>query len=418
MKTRYLAIAAVALASGAGLWIYRRADASEAPAYRFATVERGTVQSTVTATGTLDAVTTVQVGTQVSGQISAIFVDFNDKVKKGQLLARIDPTLQSQAVQDAQAGLERAQAQYAAAKGDYDRNTQLFDARVVTASEFATAQSSYSVAQANVKSAQIALDRVRQNLAYTNIHAPIDGVVIERNVDVGQTVAASLQAPQLFLIANDLSQMQILASVDESDIGKIKDGQSVTFTVQSYADRSFTGTVRQVRLQSAAVNNVVSYTAVIGVPNADGTLLPGMTATVKFVTGTADDALTVPNAALRFTPSGQAATQALAQADSARRARGATSNGSAPAPRAPRPGPARTFGTLWSVDASGKLVATRVRAGLTDGQRTQVMGPNVTDGMKVIVGAGQGTTATGASGAAASPFQSQQTQRRGPPSAF
>src|SRR6185436_6749453 len=151
--------------------------------------------------------------------------------------------------------------------------------RVLSPSEFATTQSNFSVQTANVKSAQIALDRAKQNRSYTSIYAPIDGVIVERNVDVGQTVAASLSAPQLFLIANDLSEMQILASVDESDIGAIKEGQPAQFTVQSYPNQAFTGSVKQVRLQSTTLDNVVNYTAVIGVPNADGRLLPGMTAT-------------------------------------------------------------------------------------------------------------------------------------------
>ena len=230
-NTRF-AVGAIVVAAGAlGLWIYRNAEAHEAPGYRFATVTRGNLESTVSATGALSAVTTVQVGTQVSGQVAQILVDFNSHVKKGQLLARIDPTLAQQAVLDAQAGLVRAQADLDRSKAEYDRNKVLYDQKVLTATEFTTAQYNYTVAQASVKSAQVALDRARKNLSYTEIYAPIDGVVVERNVDVGQTVAASLSAPQLFLIANDLAQMQILASVDESDIGQIHEGQDARFTV-------------------------------------------------------------------------------------------------------------------------------------------------------------------------------------------
>src|SRR6185503_10221775 len=282
--------AAVAVAMlGGTTWFYRRADGKEAPTYRTAAVQRTTLKSTVSATGALSAVRTVQVGTQVSGQVAQLYVDFNDKVHKGQLLARIDPTLQQQAVQDAQAQLEKAQAQLKQAQDEYDRNKQLLDARVITASEFGTVQSTFSVEQATVKSAQIALDRAKQQLSYTNIYAPIDGVIVERNVDVGQTVAASLSAPQLFLIANDLSEMQILASVDESDIGSIKVGQPTTFTVQSYPNETFTGTVNQVRLQSTTADNVVNYTVVVGVKNTQNKLLPGMTATVAFTTASADN---------------------------------------------------------------------------------------------------------------------------------
>ncbi|MDQ3950112.1 MAG: efflux RND transporter periplasmic adaptor subunit, partial [Gemmatimonadota bacterium] len=382
----------LALLAG-GAWFYRRADAKEATVYRFAAVERGNLQSAVSATGALSAVRTVQVGTQVSGQVSAIYVDFNDRVRKGQLLARIDPTLQQQAVQDAQAGLERAQAQLSLAQAEYARNKQLFDAKIVTASEFGAVESNFSVQQANVKSARIALERAQKNLGYTAIYAPIDGVIVERNVDVGQTVAASLSAPQLFLIANDLSQMQILASVSESDIGAIKEGQQVKFTVQPYPNQTFTGTVRQVRLQSTTQDNVVNYTAVVGVGNPEGKLLPGMTATVQFLTGSASDVLTVPNAALRFRPAAGSGTReagggtARTAADSARWRARQTAGDSGRADGSRMRG---SMGTLWTVDASGKLKAIRVRTGLSDGQKTEVQGRDLTAGTRVIVGTTSG----------------------------
>ncbi len=408
-KTRITtaAIAAVS-AAGAGLWFYQRADATEAPAYRFAAVQRGDLRATVSATGALSAVTTVAVGTQVSGQVSALYVDFNARVKKGQLLARIDPTLQQQAVQDAQAGLERAEAQLDQARREYERNEQLFDAKIVTETEFVTVQANYRVAEANVKSARVSLDRARQNLSYTAIYAPIDGVVVERNVDVGQTVAASLQAPQLFLIAQDLTEMQILASVDESDIGKIAEGQSVEFTVSSYQNETFRGTVKQVRLQSKTTENVVNYTAVVSVDNPGGKLLPGMTATVKFTTSEAEDVLTVPNAALRFRPAGDAAsapasgTRQGAPEGAATRARPITASGAgAPA-------------TLWVLDATGTPTPRRVRTGLSDGQRTQVTGDGVSAGTQVIVGAGGGESQTAAS-TARNPLQQQGSGGQRPP---
>src|ERR1700754_2805420 len=303
MKKLKITVAAVALASlGGTAWFYQSADRKEVPQYKTATLARGSLKSTVSATGTLQAVRTVQVGTQASGQIAQLYVDFNDHVKKGQLLARIDPTLQQQAVEDAQAQLDKAQATLNAAQDDYNRNKSLFDARVLTAAEFETSKSNFSVQQAAVKSAQIAVDRAKQNLSYTTIYSPIDGVIVERNVDVGQTVAASLSAPQLFLIANDLSEMQILASVDESDIGQIKDNQPVQFTVQSYPGQQFNGTVKQVRLQSTTTDNVVNYTAVVAVKNDADKLLPGMTATVACTTASATDVLTVPSAALRIKP--------------------------------------------------------------------------------------------------------------------
>jgi HlyD family secretion protein len=411
IRTRITTAAVVvAAAVGGGLWFHRRADAKEAPAYRFASVERGSVHATVSATGALSAVRTVQVGTQASGKIVAIYVDFNDRVKKGQLIARIDPTLQQQSVVDAQAGVERAQAQLDQAQRDYDREKQLFDAKVVTESEFVTSQANYRVAEANLKSAQIALDRARQNLSYTDIYAPIDGVIVERDVDVGQTVAASLSAPQLFLIANDLSQMQILASVDESDIGKVKDGQPVTFTVSSYPNETFTGSVHQVRLQSKTTDNVVNYTVVVSVDNPSGKLLPGMTATVQFLTSSADDVLTVPNAALRFRP--PVDSTAVRAPSTAQRTQGA--QGAQGARSGMRTGSG--FATLWHLDAAGKLAAVRVRTGLTDGQRTQVQGTDLQEGMQVVIGTASTTAPTGAP--VASPFQQQRTQRGGPPGAF
>jgi HlyD family secretion protein len=435
MKKIHIAAAAAGLTLLAGgAWFYRYADAKEGASYRFAAVERGSLQSAVAATGALSAVRTVQVGTQVSGQVSAIYVDFNDRVRKGQLLARIDPTLQQQAVEEARAGLERAQAQLALAQAEYARNKQLFDSKIVTASEFGAVESNFSVQQANVKSARISLERAQKNLGYTSIYAPIDGVIVERNVDVGQTVAASLSAPQLFLIANDLSQMQILASVSESDIGAINEGQQVKFTVQPYPNQSFTGSVRQVRLQSTTQDNVVNYTAVVAVGNPDGKLLPGMTATVQFLTGAANDVLTVPNAALRFRPSAEEMADVAglgargARRDSAARSAPRTAADSAQrrARRSDTRGGtasgARTggsMGTLWTVDAAGKLKAVRVRTGLSDGSKTEVQGRDLAAGTQVIIGTSTGAQSASQSTQSTSPFQSQGGgMRRGPGGGF
>ena len=348
-------------------WFYKRADGSEAPVYRIATIERGNVKPTVSATGTLSAVKTIQVGTQVSGQVAAIYADYNQHVRRGQLLASIDPALQNQAVEEAQAQLERALATLEQAQGDYTRNKQLFEWKIITASEFSATQSNFSVQQANVKSARIALERARQNLAYTKIYAPIDGVIVERNVDVGQTVAANFSTPQLFLIANDLSDMQILALVDESDIGAIRTGLPVEFTVQAYPNENFSGTVQQVRLQSKTQDNVVNYTAVVGVKNTTGKLLPGMTATVLFLTGNANDVQIVPNSSLRIKP-----TPALmAQSQTPILLSDAQEPGSA---------------ILWTLDAAGKLNPVRVHTGLSDETHTEVSGKNLKPGTKIVIG--------------------------------
>jgi HlyD family secretion protein len=409
MKKKLITVAIVAMAAVTGGYVlYRRAHSSATPAYRTAAVQRGNLESTVAATGSLGAVTTVQVGTQVSGQISAIYVDFNSKVKKGQLIARIDPTLQQQAVEDAQAGVARAQATLSQTRLEYDRNKLLHDQKIVTDPEFNTAQLNYQLAKANGTSAQIALDKARQNLSYTSIYAPIDGIVVERDMDVGQTVAASLSAPQLFVIAKDLSQMQILATVDESDIGQIKNDQSVSFTVQAYPGQTFTGAVRQVRINSTTVNNVVNYTAVVAVENPDGKLLPGMTATVKFLVGSASDALMVPNAALRFKPAIAAGTGAGTGTRTKVRN---VSAGATTATVAAKPDP--TMSTLWSLDSTNALKPVRVHAGLSDGTRTQVTGTGIKEGMQIIVGANTGTAAGATTATSTNPLQPQSTGRRG-----
>lgn len=438
--------AVVVVLLGAG-WYIVRARSNATPTFRFATVETGDIRQTVSATGTLSAVKTVQVGTQVSGQVAEIHADFNDHVTKGQLLARIDPTLQQQGVTDAQAQLVKAKAQQEQAQQEYDRNQPLFTKQFISASEFGIVDVALAVAIAGAKSAQVTLDRAKQNLSYTNIFAPISGVVVERDVDVGQTVAASLSAPQLFLIAQDLSQMQILAAVDESDIAAIKDSQVVNFTVQTFPGRTFIGNVGQVRLQSKLTDNVVNYTVVVRLDNADGKLLPGMTATVAFITGSATNALTVPNLALRYKPTAdQLAAAGLAPTDTSRRraatdtaarvagvdtavqrvvggaSRGGGAGGAGGAngtggarPRRAGAGEAGSTGTLYALDAKGALIAIRVRIGLSDGQRTQVTGDSLTAGMQVIVGVATATTAT-TTGAAPStnPLTPQRGGGRGP----
>lgn len=410
-KKSVIAVTLVAILAVVAVLVHRAAFATETTTYRFTTIERGDLEQSVSATGTLSAVTTVSVGTQVSGQVSDLLVDFNDSVKKGQLLARIDPTLQQQAVTDAQASLERARAQYLQAQREHNRNGELMGAGLVARSAFETTDSSLDVARANVKSAQVAVDRARRNLEYTNIYAPIDGVVVERNVDNGQTVAASLSAPQLFLIANDLTNMQILANVGEGDIASIKEGQKVKFTVQALARQTFEGTVSQVRLQSKTNENVVNYTVVVAVKNPEKKLLPGMTARVEFLTSEANDVLKVANSALRFKPADGvevAAPQRASQQQNGasagqRRNRGAGSQ---------RP----AIGTLYTVDANGKLAAIRVRTGITDGSSTEINGRELKEGVKVIAGTVQPQSAESQ---AASPFQNGNAQQqRGPRGAF
>ncbi|MEA2572668.1 MAG: HlyD family secretion protein [Acidobacteriota bacterium] len=402
-----ITLGVIALVAIIAILVRQVAFAKEPETWRFVNVSRGDIKATVSSTGTLNAVTTVSVGTQVSGQVSELLVDFNDRVKKGQLLARIDPTLALQAVTDAQANVEKSQAQALQASRDYSRNRELLNAGLVARSAYEQTQATAEVGQAGVKSARVALDRAKQNLSYTNIYAPIDGVVIERNVQQGQTVAASLSAPQLFLIANDLSQMEILAQVGESDIAQIKQGQTAEFTVQALAGQTFNGTVKQVRLQSTTQDNVVNYTVVIAVENPRGKLLPGMTARVNFLTKSAENVLNVPNAALRFKPAAATTatktatkpattTTTTARSANAQRTRGTGTRG----------------GTLYVVDANGKLQPLRVQIGITDGTTTEISGTGITEGMKVVAGTLSATSQTAAA-PATTPFQSSQQQGGG-----
>jgi HlyD family secretion protein len=425
MKRRSIILATLAaILAIAGALVYRVALAREAPTFRFATVEKGDLQTTVSATGTLGAVTTVSVGTQVSGQVSALYADFNDHVQKGQLLARIDPTLAQQAVTDAQANLEKAQAQMLAAQRDYTRNRELAVSGLVAQSALDVSQSSHSVAQADVKSAQVALDRAKQNLSYTSIYSPIDGVVVERNVQLGQTVAASLSAPQLFLIANDLSHMQILVQVSESDIAQIKEGQTVQFSVQALPGKTFTGSVKQVRLQSATVDNVVNYTVVVEVGNPGAQLRPGMTARVGFLVNSATNVLEVSNGALRFHPTDAMLTQ-LGQKPAS--AAATTSSTAMAGSTQDQRGGGRTrirdngqrngaggFGTLYYLDAQGHLQAAKVHTGISDGTMTEVEGKQISQGMKVISGSLTPSTTTATTQSSSStPFSASGQPARG-----
>jgi len=407
---RAAAAVAVIVAGAALVWFFGHRSQAELAGYRFVPVERGDVEAVVASTGALQAHVTVQVGTQVSGQIRDIYVDFNDRVHKGQLIARIDPTLLQQEVLAAQAAVERSQAELEQARLESERVKRLFEGNAATEADALLAQYQFEAARASTKTAKVNLEKAQRNLGYTEIVAPVDGIVLERNVDVGQTVAASLSAPQLFLIAGDLARMEILANVDESDIGRIHDGQEARFTVQAYPDEFFQGKVRQVRLQSTMQENVVNYTVVIDVDNPTGRLLPGMTATVEFIVARETDVLKVANAALRFRPTAQM-RQEMAKRREARASRGGDGDsGAAPT----EGGRARWSGAggngngngragsadramLWWRDDAGQVRVTPVKTGITDGQSTVIEGPDVQEGMQVIaavLGAGSASGGT------------------------
>ena len=260
-----------------------------------------TVENTVTATGTIEPVETVEVGTQVSGKVEKIYVDFNDVVKKGDLLAELDKQTLNQSVSRARASLTSAESQLNYAKLTYERTKQLYEANAATLAAYQEAQNSYTQAQMSKKNAQASYDQALVDLAYAEIYSPIDGIVLDRAVEVGQTVAASFSTPTLFTLANDLTKMQVEADVDEADIGQVKVGQKVTFTVDAYMEDNFEGTVSQIRMKPTTTSNVVTYTVIIDAPNPDQKLFPGMTASVTIVTEE-QTGLAVPAEAFNFTP--------------------------------------------------------------------------------------------------------------------
>src|SRR6266699_2023845 len=270
--------------------------------YQTATVTRGPITQAVTATGTLNPVVNVQVGSQVSGNIAKLFVDFNSQVKAGQVVAQIDPALFQATVTQAEGDLANAQAALELARVNAKRTQDLFARKTSSQADLDQAMANLHQAEANVKIKQGALDKAKADLDHCTITSPIDGIVISRNVDVGQTVAASLQAPVIFQIANDLTKMQIDANVAEADVGVLEVGQDVDFTVDAFPMRTFHGKVVQVRNAPITVQNVVTYDTVIGVNNADLKLKPGMTANVSIVIAHRDDVLKISNAALRYRP--------------------------------------------------------------------------------------------------------------------
>ena len=314
-KTKvWLIILGVVVAAIAAILIVKATkSANKELVIRTHVVGEYTIENTVTATGTIEPVETVEVGTQVSGKVEKIYVDFNDEVKKGQLMAELDKQTLNQSLSRAKASLTSAESQLNYAKLTYERTKQLYESNAATLAAFQEAQNTYTQAQMNKKNAQASYDQARVDLGYAEIYSPIDGIVLDRAVEVGQTVAASFSTPTLFTLANDLTKMQLEADVDEADIGQVKVGQRVTFTVDAYMDDVFDGTVNQIRMQPTTTSNVVTYTVIIGAPNPDLKLFPGMTASVTIVTEE-ETGLAVPAEAFNFTPDEQV-LKAMRKAD-------------------------------------------------------------------------------------------------------
>ncbi|BCG47308.1 ABC transporter, RND-adapter-like protein [Citrifermentans bremense] len=368
------------------------------PQYKTQKVERGSIVSTVSATGTLNAVVTVQVGTQVSGTIAKLYVDFNSQVKKGQPIAQIDPALFLSAVQqsrgnalNAEASLAKARVTLADAKRTLNRNRALLSEGIIAQSDLDAAQTAYDAALAGVRGAEAvllqtrgALKQAETNLNYSTIKSPVDGIVVSRNVDVGQTVAASFQTPTLFTIAQDLTKMQIDTSIDESDISRLKVGQKAEFTVDAYPEQTFQGEVVQIRNAPVVTQNVVTYVAVIGVDNRQLLLKPGMTANVSVQTMRKDDLLKVPSAALRFKPKAE-------KGKDKENGKGAGMPAGAPKGSVRMQGEGRSAAangskqTVYLLKGEGKPVPVAITTGISDGASVEVVSGALKEGDDVIL---------------------------------
>ena len=416
MKARWVGLLVLVVLIGVGSWYWFGIKKPDAPQYRTATVEKGHLIASVSATGTLVPVVSVQVGSQVSGQLKEVLVDFNSQVSKNQLIARIDPESFEYRVRQSQADLDAARAQVATqqaniaaqraalsqvevtladARRDLERKEQLSDKKFLSPAEVDKARAivnslveqqksavaQVDVARANagnaaamVKQREAVLSQARVDLERTAIRSPVSGIVIKRTVDKGQTVAASLQAPELFIIAENLADMRVDTAIDESEIGNIKIGQRATFTVDAFAGKTFEGEVRKVRKSAQVVSNVVTYLVDVSAANPDLQLLPGMTANVRIVTETFEDVLKVPNAAIRFRPpqSSDDKTTKLSRGDGDKPSRALARSDLSSA-------------TIYIVK-NGELQAIPVKTGTSDGRMVQVTGESIAEGMEVVTG--------------------------------
>lgn len=301
-KFRWIIWVLVILLAGTAIWFWKFRKKEEPVVLETEKPHIGPIATSITATGTIQPVDTVAVGTQVSGTIQNIYVDFNSRVKKGQLLAELDKSLFLAQVNQYTASLQSAKEQLVYQTSNFARQTQLYNAGAISKADFETAQYQYSAAKANVAGIEAQLSAAQKNLSFASIYSPINGTVLSRNVSVGQTVAASFNTPTLFSIAKDLTKMQVRAAIDEADIGNVKKGQQVNFTVDAFPDDVFKGTVEDIRLQPSVSANVVTYTTIIGAPNDDMKLKPGMTASITVYTKQIENAMLISARAVKFTP--------------------------------------------------------------------------------------------------------------------
>lgn len=359
-KKKALVIAAVAAIATLAVWLLSGGKKEEKITFDTAAVAPANIMNSITATGTIEPVTSVTVGTQVSGIVSKLFVDYNSVVKKGQVIAELDKTNLMSQLNTAKTQLATAQSQLNYQTANYKRYKTLFEKGLVAADDFDNAKLSYTQAKEQVVSAKEEVQRAQTNLGYATITSPIDGVVLSKSVEEGQTVAASFSTPELFTIAQDLTNMQVVADVDEADIGDVKEGERVTFTVDAYPDDTFEGEVKQVRQEATTTNNVVTYEVVISAPNADLKLKPGLTANVTIYTAERKGVLSVPSKALRFTPQKETVGK-MKIVDVA-----------------------NAKNKVWTLEGNS-IVAHKVNIGMTDGTNTQIVG-GIAEGTKVITG--------------------------------
>lgn len=340
-------------------WLLSGSKKKEEVSFETEAAAPATISNSITATGTIEAVTSVTVGTQVSGIVDKIYVDYNSVVKKGQMIAELDKTNLKSQLSTAKANLSSAESSLKYQLANYNRYKTLYEKGLVSADEYETAQLSYKQAKEQVTTARESVQQAQTNLGYAIITSPIDGVVISKAVEEGQTVAASYSTPELFTIAQDLTNMQVVADVDEADIGDVKEGERVSFTVDAYPDDTFEGTVTQVRLEATTTNNVVTYEVVISAPNADLKLKPGLTANVTIYTAEVEGVLSVPSKALRYTPTKETIGKMKIQDNNAKN-------------------------KVWTIEGNN-IVAHSVNIGMTDGTHTQIL-KGISEGTKVITG--------------------------------
>lgn len=359
-KKKTLVIVAVAAIAALAVWLLSGGKKEEKITFDTAAVAPANIMNSITATGTIEPVTSVTVGTQVSGIVSKLFVDYNSVVKKGQVIAELDKTNLMSQLNTAKTQLATAQSQLNYQTANYKRYKTLFEKGLVAADDFDNAKLSYTQAKEQVASAKEEVQRAQTNLGYATITSPIDGVVLSKSVEEGQTVAASFSTPELFTIAQDLTNMQVVADVDEADIGDVKEGERVTFTVDAYPDDTFEGEVKQVRQEATTTNNVVTYEVVISAPNADLKLKPGLTANVTIYTAERKGVLSVPSKALRFTPQRETVGK-MKIVDVA-----------------------NAKNKVWTIEGNS-IVAHKVNTGMTDGTNTQIVS-GIAEGTKIVTG--------------------------------